>query len=538
MDKPFQLSNRITILVKDPGLNAPEFSGIGLLKDDHVNFHIGTTVPPLTAAYHPVPLAYCTKLSGHLATLQQQNKIEDVNTDDHSPWISSVVITEKKDKQQIRMNIDMREANKALKRTAHHTETIQEIRHLLKGATQYSKMDLSHGFHQIALHPDSHYISTFRTHEGLHRFKVLFFRASPASELFHNKIKEALCHLPGCISIHDNILIYGKTLEEHETNLSAYLARIKAKALTLQHSKCTFGATSVSWFGYIFSASGMSADLSKIKAIATAGCPQTTDEVKSFLQACQYNAKFMFDSDQAYAQVTQPLHQLTGKNVRFAWTLACESAYQEILCIMTANTALRPFDPAMKTIMISDAGPVGIAASSFKEEEASTWTPVDHASHSLTPCEQAYAQIEKESLAQSWGMNTHWYYLLGIPFDSYTDHQPLIPIYSASHKPAPARVEHHHHLQVQDFQCTMRYIPGKSSPCDYPSRHPIPLADYTASKIAEMVIDQGDELGINKIITDDLPDAVTLQMIQQATKQDPICQKPASRRDTSQRTPH
>ena len=421
------------------------------------------------------------------------------------------------------MNIDMREANKALKRTAHHVKTIQEIRYLLKGATHYSKMNLSHGFHQIALHPDSRYISTFRTHEGLHGFKVLFFGASLASKLFHNKIKEALHGLPGCISIHDNILIYGKTLEEHETNLSACLARIKAKGLTLHHSKCTFDATFVSWFGYIFSASGMSADPSKIKG-ATAGQPQTTDEVKSFLQACQYNAKFMFDSDQAYAQVTQPLHQLTGKNVRFAWTPACKSAYQEILHIMTAETALRPFDPAMKTIMVSDAGPVGIAASIFQEEEASTWTPVDHASHSLTLCEQVYAQIEKESIAQSWGMNIHRYYLLSIPFDSYTDHQPLIPIYSASRKPAPARVERHR-LKVQNFQYTMWYIPGKCNPCGYPSHHPILLADYTASKIADMVINKGDELGISKIITNDLPDAVTLPMIQQATKQDPICQK-------------
>ena len=268
----------------------------------------------------------------------------------------------------------------------------------------------------------------------------------------------------------------------------------------------------------------MSADPSKIKAIATAGCPQTTNEVKSFLQACQYNAKFMFDSGQAYAQVTQPLRQLTGKNIRFAWTPACESAYQEILRIMTAETALRPFNPSMKTIMVSNAGPVGIAASIFQEEEASTWTPVDHASRSLTPCEQAYAQIEKESLAQSWGMNTRQYYLLGIPFDSYTDHQPLIPIYSASRKPAPARVERHR-LQVQDFQYTMQYIPGKSNPCDYPSHHPIPLADYTASEIADMVINQADELGINKIITGDLPDTVTLPMIQQTAKQDLICQK-------------
>ena len=61
------------------------FSGIGLLKDDHVNFHIDPTVLPVAAAYHPVPLACRTKLNEHLATLWQQNKIEDVNPDDYSP---------------------------------------------------------------------------------------------------------------------------------------------------------------------------------------------------------------------------------------------------------------------------------------------------------------------------------------------------------------------------------------------------------------------------------------------------------------------
>ena len=113
-------------------------------------------------------------LSEHLANFQQENKIEDVNPDAHSPWISNVVTVEKKDKQQIRMNIDMQEANKSLKDTAHHVETIQEIRHLLKGATHYSKMDPSDEFHQMSLHPDSSYFSTFRMHEGLHRVKVLF----------------------------------------------------------------------------------------------------------------------------------------------------------------------------------------------------------------------------------------------------------------------------------------------------------------------------------------------------------------------------
>ena len=192
-----------------------------------------------------------------------------MGSDEHCSWISNVVITEKKDTNQIRMNIDMREANKALLRTPQHVETLQEIRHRLKGADRFSEMDLSHGFHQVMLHKDSRDIGVFQTHEGLHRFKVLYFGAAPASEIFHNKIKAALRGVPGTISIHDNILIYG-TPEEHERNLKACLERLLKKGLTLRKSKCKFGETTVSWFGYIFSKNGMSADPKKIKAITGA----------------------------------------------------------------------------------------------------------------------------------------------------------------------------------------------------------------------------------------------------------------------------
>lgn len=163
-----------TGLVKDESLR----------KEDSVQFHIDQTVPPVSAAYKPPPLAYHDRLSAHLQQLRDTDKIEDVGPNEYCPWVSNVVITEKKQKNQIRMNVDMREPNKALLRTKRHIETIQEIRHKLKGATRFSEMDMGHGYHQIPLDKDSRYISTFQTHEGIHRFKVLFFGASPACDLF------------------------------------------------------------------------------------------------------------------------------------------------------------------------------------------------------------------------------------------------------------------------------------------------------------------------------------------------------------------
>ena len=225
----------------------------------------------------------------------------------------------------------MREPNKAIHRTQKHIETIQEIRHKLKGATRFSEIDLSHGYHQIPLAENSRHISTFQTHEGLHQFKVLFFGASPASDLFHDKIKTAMQGVPGCVSIHDNILVWGTT---------ACLQRMEKRNLTARYSKCNFCKTAVSWFGWIFPADGMSADPCKIQSIIEARRPQSAEDVKSFLQACQFNARFMLDSDQAYAQITAPLRALTKENAIFRWTEGSKEAYLSILNSMTSETAL------------------------------------------------------------------------------------------------------------------------------------------------------------------------------------------------------
>ena len=337
-----------TIVERHPDVVHKDLNTAGLLTDHKksgdaaVQFHIDPSVPPVAARYHPPPLAYQERLSELLQELRNSDKIEDIDPNENCPWISNVVITEKKQPGQIRMNIDMREPNKAIHRTQRYIETIQEIRHKLKGATRFSEIGLSHGYHQIPLAENSRHTSTFQTHEGLHQFKILFFGASPASGLFHDKIKTAMQGVPGCVSIHDNILVWGTKAEEHEANLEACLQRMENRNLTARYGKCNFGKTAVSWFGWIFSADGMSADPRKIQSIIEAGRPQSAEDVESFLflQACQFNARFMHDSDQAYAQITAPLREFTKKNAIFRWTEECEEAYLSILNSMTSETAL------------------------------------------------------------------------------------------------------------------------------------------------------------------------------------------------------
>ena len=70
----------------------------------------------------------------------------------------------------------------------------------------------------------------------------------------------------------------------------------------------------------------------------------------------------MFDSDETYAQITLPLRQLTHKNAHFKCTPACEQSYDQIIRTVTSETALRPFDPQLQTVLVTDGSLVGIAA--------------------------------------------------------------------------------------------------------------------------------------------------------------------------------
>ena len=65
-----------------------------------------------------------------------------------TPWISPIVIVPKKS-NEIRVCVDMREANQAIQHEKHPMPTIEEVITDLNGATLFSTLDLKAGYHQL-----------------------------------------------------------------------------------------------------------------------------------------------------------------------------------------------------------------------------------------------------------------------------------------------------------------------------------------------------------------------------------------------------
>ena len=235
-------------------------------------------------------------------------------TDGPTPWISPIVVAPKpKTPEEIRICVDMRLPNKAIKRERHFTPTFDDVIADLNGAQYFSKLDLRSGYHQLLLHTDSRHITTFSTHAGLYRYKRLNFGIHSAAEIFQETVRESLRGLPGVVNISDDILVKGDTIAEHDANLLAAILRLKENGFTVNYPKCVIRTQSINFHGHIISKDGISADPQKLDAIREAPPPQTPEEVRSLLGMGNYVSRFIHN----FSTMVEPLRELTKSDVEW-----------------------------------------------------------------------------------------------------------------------------------------------------------------------------------------------------------------------------
>ncbi|KAK9753862.1 Reverse transcriptase (RNA-dependent DNA polymerase) [Popillia japonica] len=126
------------------------------------------------------------------------------------------------------------------------------------------------------------------THVGTYRYKRLNFGINAAAEIFQDTVRQVLVGIAGVINVSDDILVFGKSQEEHDVALESVLERLKQSGLTLNERKCAFKKTSIHFLGFIFSDKGIAPDPKKVEAINNLDRPKNPSEVRSLLGMFNY----------------------------------------------------------------------------------------------------------------------------------------------------------------------------------------------------------------------------------------------------------
>lgn len=360
------------------------FCGVGKLNTKQISLHIDSTVTPVAQPLRRVPFHLREAVEEKINEMLRMDIIEKVNG--ATPWVNPVVIVPKA-KGEIRMCLDMRQANTAIIRGRFPIPTVDELLQGMNGSVVFSKLDLKWGYHQLELTPESRDITTFAVHNGIYRFKRLVFGVSSASEQYQHEIATVLAGIEGVENISDDIIIHAPDKEIHEKRMHAVLKRLESCGLTLNAEKCQFNMDKLVFMGMLLSVKGIGPTAERVRAVVEAREPENVSEVRSFLGLAGYSSRFI----PQFASISEPLRRLTKKDTKFHFGTDQKRAFKTLKDKLAEATTLAYFDKDAPTKVIADAGPKGVGAV-LVQKQREGMVPVCYVSRSLTECEQRYSQ--------------------------------------------------------------------------------------------------------------------------------------------------
>lgn len=166
----FSVNNHELLLKKYKDL----FKGLGCLPEEcHIT--LKKDIAPVVEPPRRIPFMLHEQFKKEIERMLALKVITEVR--EPSEWVNSIVLVEKKDKS-LRVCLDPRNLNKAIKRCHYPFPTVEDIRSKLANAKYFSTLDAISGFWMIKLDEYSSRLCTFATPFGRYTSSIWNFKCS------------------------------------------------------------------------------------------------------------------------------------------------------------------------------------------------------------------------------------------------------------------------------------------------------------------------------------------------------------------------
>ena len=428
------------------------FQGIGCF-DGKFHIDIDPKVKPVVHPPRRVPFALRDPLKKELDSLADRGIIEPVSQP--TDWVNSCVCVTKKN-GDIRLCLDPKDLNQAIKRPHYPTPTFDDVVSRLHGAKWFSILDARSGYWNIQLDDESKLLTTFNTPFGRYCYRRLPMGLRNAQDVYQGQMDKMFGDIPGVFGIADDLVIAGWDTDgrDHDETLKLVLERARQKHARFNDEKMVVRCKSIPFFGHVIGENGISPDPAKIAAVQQMSRPTDVKSLLSFLGMVNYLNRFT----PCLSELTAPLRDLCKEDSEFIWGPEHDSAFSRIKTEICATNNLPFYNPGKPLTLQVDASSRGLGAALIQEER-----PIAFASKALTDTETRYSNIEREFLAVVYGLERFHEFVFGREIRIETDHRPLVSIVKknlANVSPRLARML----LRTQPYNYTLEYVTGKCVP--------------------------------------------------------------------------
>ncbi|PKA50461.1 RNA-directed DNA polymerase like [Apostasia shenzhenica] len=198
-------------------------------------------------------------------------------------WLTNVVMV-KKASGKWRMCVDFRSLNQACSKDTYPLPRIDVMVDHTVGYEVMGFLDAFSGYHQIWMAKEDEEKTTFITNYGTYCYRVMPFGLKNAGATYQRMIDTVFKNQRGrnLEAYVDDVLVKSKTLTEHLGDLREMLDTLRRYNLKLNPAKCTFGAASGKFLGYLVSVRGIEANPDKISTILSMPSPRMARRSRSW----------------------------------------------------------------------------------------------------------------------------------------------------------------------------------------------------------------------------------------------------------------
>ena len=280
---------------------------------------------------------------------------QKLNINEATDWCHNLVLV-RKPNGKLRVCLDPRTINKALRFNVHNARTFQDVTSSIRKVTKVSKIDANSGFWTLPMDDQSQLLTMFNVPWGRYCFVKMPFGLNQAQYFFQFYMDAHFQDINSTTNvIADDIMIHGESNNQHDMHLLQVLNKcreidwswIQINA-NLERKRFSFMATLSALMEWTRSNKGRRHPqdaLSKLKL-----------ELASFLGMCNYLSTYI----PWLSDITTTLRQLNKKSVKFAWNPTYEKAFRQAKLHVANAVTLQYFDPGQPIVLECDASGNGV----------------------------------------------------------------------------------------------------------------------------------------------------------------------------------